>query len=132
MRQPTLDADKIGVINKIQNDFEFSFSQVISSDYLFEDFYLNLQKKLIKIKVVLKIWPQLFLTKKNSTEFIVDKKKKHIIFKRWTCKKQLKKSKYASHSFDYIFDHNENLVNIFSWLLIFYFVVSFIFSLILS
>ena len=36
MRQPTLESDKIGAFNKIQNDFEFSSSQVISSDYLFE------------------------------------------------------------------------------------------------
>jgi hypothetical protein len=30
MKQPTLEFDKIGAINKIQKDFEFSSTEVIS------------------------------------------------------------------------------------------------------
>ena len=71
----------------------------------------NLIKKITKVKVMLKIWPQLFSSLKNSNEFMVDKKRNNIIVKSSSGKKQLKQSRYTSYSFDEIFDDDENLVN---------------------
>ncbi len=59
---------------------------------------------------MLKIWPQ-SSSQENSKEIIVDNSKRNIIIKSSTCKKQIKQSGFTAHTFDAIFDHNDNVVS---------------------
>jgi hypothetical protein len=58
---------------------------------------------------MLKIWPQ-NSSQENSKEIMIDNSKRNIIIKSSTCKKQIKQSRFTAHTFDAIFDHNDNLV----------------------